>query len=118
MKRDISIYIKDILENMQKAEKFVEGIGYTEFLNDEKTSYAVTRCIEIMGEAVKNISQEIRDKYPDIPWKRIAGMRDILIHEYFGIDLELTWKVAKEEIIELKENILYDIKIDRRNIIQ
>jgi uncharacterized protein with HEPN domain len=102
MKRDISIYIKDILDNMQKAEKFIEGIDYTEFLNDEKTSYAVTRCIEIMGEAVKQIPESIRDQYPEVPWRDIAGMRDKVIHFYFGINLERVWLVVKENIPIIK----------------
>jgi uncharacterized protein with HEPN domain len=102
MKRDISIYIKDILDNMQKAEKFIEDIDYIEFLNDEKTSYAVIRCIEIMGEAVKQIPEPIRDQYPEVPWRDIAGMRDKAIHFYFGINLERVWLVVKENIPLIK----------------
>ena len=67
---------------------------------------AVIRRIEVIGEAVKNIPAELKEKYPDIPWKRIAGMRDILIHGYFSVDLNLTWKVAKDEIADLKKKIL------------
>lgn len=67
---------------------------------------AVIRRIEIIGEAVKNIPDGIKGKYPEIPWKEIAGMRDILIHEYFGIDLELTWEVVTRDIPDLKTKLL------------
>jgi len=66
----------------------------------------VIRRIEIIGEAVKSIPPSIKNKYPDIPWKQISGMRDILIHEYFGVDLDLTWKVARKDILILKKKIL------------
>jgi len=102
MKRDISIYLKDILENMKRAERFVENMSYDEFVKDEKTHYAVIRCIEIIGEAVKHVPKSIRLKHPQIPWKDIAGMRDKVIHFYFGINLERVWLVLKEDIPRLK----------------
>jgi len=67
---------------------------------------AVFRRLEIIGEAVKNLPQEFIDKYPEIPWKKIAGIRNILIHEYFGVNLERTWKVVKEDIFDLRNKIL------------
>ena len=105
MKRDISIYVGDIIENMERAEKFVERMDYEGFAKDEKTHFAVIRCIEIMGEAAKHIPESIRQKYPEIPWKDIAGMRDKVIHLYFGVNLERVWLVVKEDIPEIKPHI-------------
>jgi len=106
MKKDPKIFIEHILESIKDIEEYIKGIKKDEFLSSRKTQDAVIRRIEIIGEAVKNIPDEIKGKYPDIPWKRIAGMRDVLIHEYFGVDLELTWRVAKKEMVDLKTKIL------------
>jgi uncharacterized protein with HEPN domain len=77
MKRDISLYLKDVFENMKHLEVFIENLTYEEFIKDKKTSYAVVRCIEIIGEAVKNIPDDVREKYPDIPWKKMASDMEI-----------------------------------------
>jgi uncharacterized protein with HEPN domain len=105
MKRRISIYIKDILENIKFAEKFIENIAYKDFASDKKTFYAVLRCIEIMGEAAKNVPEDIRGKYPEIPWKEIAGMRDKIIHFYFGINMKKVWMAVKEDIPLIKPHL-------------
>ena len=101
-KRDLTIYLKDILTNMCKAEQFIKELSYEDFVKDEKTHYAVIRCIEIIGEAAKHIPEAIRKKYPRIPWKDMAGMRDKVTHFYFGVNLEKVWLALKKDIFELK----------------
>lgn len=105
MKRNITLYIKDVLENIKHAETFTEDVTCEEFIKDKKTSYAVVRCIEIMGEAVKNIPDDVREKYPDIPWKKMAGMRDKISHFYFGIDMKKVWLAVKRDIPKIKPQI-------------
>ncbi len=106
MKKDPRIFIEHILESIQLIEKYSESKSEQDFRNSIQIQDSITRRIEIIGEAVKNIPAEIKDKYPDIPWKKIVGMRDILIHEYFGIDIDLTWEVVVRDIPDLKEQIL------------
>jgi len=113
MKRTYRDYILDILTSIQEIEEFVEGMNFEDFVKDRKTVNAVIRSLEVMGEAVKKIPSEIRKKYQEIPWKYIAGMRDKLIHEYHGVDLEIVWEVVEKEIPPLKpkfEKILEELK--------
>lgn len=105
MKRNIKLYIKDILNAIESIEKFVEGMTFEEFCEDDKTSSAVVRKFEIIGEASKNIPEKIKRKYPDIPWKEMAGFRDKLIHFYFAIDYQLVWDTIKVKLPELKQKI-------------
>ena len=102
MKREIGDYIEDILEAMSNVVEFTKGMSYEEFVKDTKTVYAVIRALEIVGEAAKNIPEDVRKKYPDIPWRSMVGMRDKLIHAYFGVKLERVWEVVKRDIPNLK----------------
>jgi uncharacterized protein with HEPN domain len=100
--RDFSDYIKDILVSIQDVEEFTFGMEFDEFLKDKKTIKAVIRSLEVLGEASKKIPESIKSKYPHIPWKRMVGMRDKLIHQYFGVDLEIVWNVIKSELPSIK----------------
>lgn len=102
MKRAILDYINDILDGMIKAQEFVHGMSYEEFLQEVKTQFAVVRAIEIIGEATKNIPTSVRKKYPQIPWREIAGMRDKIVHEYFGLNLKVIWRTVNEDIPAVK----------------
>lgn len=105
MKKDIKIFLLHILESIERIEIFTKGISKDKFLKSEIIQDAVIRRIEIIGEAVKNIPYGFRDKYSDIEWKKIAGTRDNIVHGYFGIDLNLTFKIVKKDIPELKKKI-------------
>jgi uncharacterized protein with HEPN domain len=103
--RDIKLYLKDILEAMETVEKFVVDMNFGQFKNNDLVSSVVIRKFEIIGEATRNIPQEIKKKYPDIPWKTMVGFRDKLIHFYFGIKYDIVWETIKSKLPELKEKI-------------
>ncbi|WPM31688.1 DUF86 domain-containing protein [Hydrogenobacter sp. T-2] len=100
-KRDYREYIKDILQECEFLRKYTQGIEYEDFLESDLLRHAVVRALEVIGEAVKNLPNELLEKYPQIEWKRVKGMRDRLAHAYFGVDYELLWRVIKEELPSL-----------------
>ncbi len=97
-KRDYRDYIQDILDSIKDISSFVGDMGSEDFAKDRKTINAVVRSVEIIGEATKNLPSSFRNKHVSVPWKKMAGMRDKLIHEYFGVDLEILWEVIKKDI--------------------
>jgi uncharacterized protein with HEPN domain len=104
-RRDYRDYLQDILDSINDIESFILGMGFEEFKGDRKTINAVVRSIEVIGEASKRIPRSLKAKYKGVPWREMAGMRDKLIHEYFGVDVEILWKTAKDDIPPLKQVI-------------
>ena len=101
MSRDEKMYLSDILHGCQKVMKFTDGLSQKQLVGDEKTYDAVVRNLEIIGEAAKNISNELRSQLADIEWRKIAGMRDMLAHSYFGIDNDILWDVVQNKVSHL-----------------
>jgi uncharacterized protein with HEPN domain len=101
MKKD-KVYLTHILDAISDVEKFMRGVSEEEFFENKEKQYAVLRALEIIGEATKNLSGELKIKNSDVDWKHIGGMRDKLIHAYFGINLPLVWETIKKDLPKLK----------------
>ena len=100
--KDDKIYIEHILQSIDRIEAYLSGKDHQSFSDDFMTQDAVVRQLEIIGEATKRISKELRNLNPLVPWSDMAGMRDILIHDYIDVDIDIVWKTASESIIKLK----------------
>lgn len=114
--REYKDYISDIASAVEKVEKFVKGFTLKDFKKDEKTIFAVTRALEIIGEAVGKIPTSVKKQHKEIPWKHMSGMRNKLIHEYFGVNVKVVWKTVKEDMPVLKNKmseVLDELKIKK-----
>jgi len=105
-KRDDSLYIKDILESIKAIEEYIENINYNQFIENRMIYSATIRELEIIGEATGKISQETKEKYPNIDYRTIKDFRNVLAHEYFGVDMQIVWGIVTEKLASLKEEIL------------
>ena len=105
MSRDQVMYLQDIAESCQKILRFTDGLTQSDLIQDEKTYDAVVRNLEIIGEAAKHISDELRKQLTGIEWRKIAGMRDMLAHAYFGIDNDILWDVVQNKIPQLAKSV-------------
>lgn len=114
-KKEYGDYLQDILDSIKEIEEFVAGITFEDFSKDKKTSNAVIRSIEVIGEAARNIPESLRNRYPEIPWQKMTEMRNKLIHEYFGVDLDTVWQTILEDLPVLEPLINKVIKAIKDN---
>ena len=105
MPRNLQLYLNDIQQSIRKIQKYVKGYSYEKFIKDEKTIDAVIRNLSIIGEAGTRIPQKIQEKYPKLPWHEIIGMRNKVIHEYFGLNEEILWKTIQDDLPRLKKEL-------------
>lgn len=104
-KREWKLFIEDILESIEKIEEYIRNTEFDDFKKDNRTIDAVVRNLEIIGEAAKNIPEDVRVKYQNVNWRGMAGLRNRIIHKYFGVDLKIIWLIIKEELPRLKAQI-------------
>jgi uncharacterized protein with HEPN domain len=102
-KRDWQILFEDIIESIEKIEQYTKGIGFDDFAMNSMIIDAVVRNIEIIGEASKNVPSQVQEKYPHIPWRKLAGIRNRIVHEYFGVDISIIWYIVTNELSQLKQ---------------
>ncbi len=98
LKRNFSLYLEDMLQSMDRIEEYLSELDFQKFKMNYLVVDAIIRNLEIIGEASKNIPTEVQEKYPEIPWKKMYGLRNLIAHEYFGIDYEMIWEIAKKNL--------------------
>jgi uncharacterized protein with HEPN domain len=118
-KRTVLEYLRDILGEMKKAERFVAGLEFSQFAANEEKVYAVTRALEIIGEASKSVPKSVAKRYSSVPWREMAGMRDVLIHDYPAVNVTVVWRTVTEDISRLKplvERVFAELSEEERGL--
>jgi uncharacterized protein with HEPN domain len=105
MPRDFSVYLDDILLAVARIREYTSGVSREEFQKDQKTLDAVVRNLQVIGEAVKRLPEDLRARHAEVDWKKVAGLRDMLIHEYFGVDAEIVWDVVQNKLGDLEKAV-------------
>lgn len=104
-RRSPRLYVVDMLRAIDKIGRFTEGLDLASFSDSEMVVDAVLKNLEVLGEAARNVPDEVRNAHPEIPWKRIVGLRNIVAHAYFGVDLENVWKIVGENVPEVRPSV-------------
>ena len=104
-KRDPQLLIEDMLESIRRIRRYIDGMDYDGFLADERTCDAVTRNVEIIGEASKQMPEDFKEAHPELPWAQMAGMRNRIVHDYAGVDLAIVWEVARNALPRLQQQL-------------
>ena len=112
MPRDFSVYLDDILKSISNIEEYIDDYSFEQFVEDKKTVDAVLRNLEIIGEAVKKVPEDVKSLWNNIEWRKISGLRDILIHAYFEVDFEIVWDIIQSKLPGLKSKIKEIINTD------